>query len=577
VRRLLPATSRDRGATIPIVALLLPVLILMVAFAVDLGMQRSNRRTMQARADIIALDLARLADGRTEAEIYADPSFTLALNGSADRNDVPVSALVWDYGTWTVGSPFNPAGDPPNAVQVTATQEQDYFFQPGSGTVTRTAVAAYGEPIVDLVVGSVAAGFQLNGPGASASVGVTVEALNRRLARQFGATIPNPSAGFDLVGYQGLANSNVDMGKVAANAGFGSPNEMLDSTITAGEFFDATASALDQQAAEGDPNAANAAAELRRFRTQMGVDSAGQMRLGDTIGFEQGGDDNAANTQVNALDLMTGAAEVINGKRFITYQLSTGIPGLLVADVEQYLVRPATRRPDLSVGESATNKQMRFKVVLSAAPLLGMTQRLRIPLVIEAAVARGTVNDLTCADPLAGSEATIGVETSGVTVRLGTTADLQAETLVTSDDVFIPGGGFTLAALQNLGLTLSQILSLNLASATTASGSASVLGGSTELVFEPFVDPNPYQRAYGGVGAGTIGAQLSSSFSATLGTSLLSTTALNNITSQLGYVFNNLEQSVIGPLLAASGITIAGADVLAHDLECEGAGLKLVD
>ena len=35
-----------------------------VAFAVDLGIQRSNRRTMQARADIIALDLARLADGR---------------------------------------------------------------------------------------------------------------------------------------------------------------------------------------------------------------------------------------------------------------------------------------------------------------------------------------------------------------------------------------------------------------------------------------------------------------------------------------------------------------------------------
>ncbi len=54
-------SHRDRGATLPIVALLLPVLILMPAFAVDLGRQRSSRRTMQARADVIALAHAVLS------------------------------------------------------------------------------------------------------------------------------------------------------------------------------------------------------------------------------------------------------------------------------------------------------------------------------------------------------------------------------------------------------------------------------------------------------------------------------------------------------------------------------------
>ena len=84
--------TRDRGAVIPIVALALPVIMLMVAFAVDLGIQRSNRRTMQARADIIALDLGRLANGRTLYEILNDssPSYFNALQGSADRNEVPV-------------------------------------------------------------------------------------------------------------------------------------------------------------------------------------------------------------------------------------------------------------------------------------------------------------------------------------------------------------------------------------------------------------------------------------------------------------------------------------------------------
>ena len=46
--------------------------------------------------------------------------------------------------------------------------------------------------------------------------------------------------------------------------------------------------------------------------------------------------------------------------------------------------------------------------------------------------------------------------------------------------------------------------------------------------------------------------------------------------NQLGYVFNNLDALIIAPLLAASGVTIAGADVLAEKLQCEGAGLKLV-
>ena len=60
--------ATDRGATLPILAVTLPVLILMTAFAVDLGRQRMDRRTMQARADVVSLDLLRLADGRTEHE-----------------------------------------------------------------------------------------------------------------------------------------------------------------------------------------------------------------------------------------------------------------------------------------------------------------------------------------------------------------------------------------------------------------------------------------------------------------------------------------------------------------------------
>ena len=80
------AHQRDRGAVIPLVALLLPVLLVMVAMAVDLGRQRSDRRLAQAGADVVALDMIRIVEGRTLDQVLSDPATSTALTDSADRN-----------------------------------------------------------------------------------------------------------------------------------------------------------------------------------------------------------------------------------------------------------------------------------------------------------------------------------------------------------------------------------------------------------------------------------------------------------------------------------------------------------
>lgn len=567
-------TRGDRGVTLPIVALVLPVLILMTAFAVDLGRQRSSRRTMQARADVIALDLVRLADGRTEVEIVAGDathqSAEAALVESAARNDVERAKITAvDWGRWVNGA-FDSSSLPfPNAVKVTARETTQYFFRPGGGDVERSAVATR-SPIVDLTVGAVAAGFQPSVPN-SASLDAEVNALNARLAAHFDATVPNPgTAGFDLVGYRGLAAADVDLWRIAASGGFASPNELLDSTITAGEFFSWTASALDQQAAEGDPNAASAAAQLRRFETQMGIDSTATMRLGDTLSFEQGGDEAAASGAANVLDLLAAGADVVTGSNFLAYQLTPTVPGITSVSVSQQTIAPATTRYGLPVGDSATNKQVRFQVNLQVAPLIGMTQPVSIPLVVEAATATGTVDQLSCASPSIDSEASIGVDTSAVKVTLGTAVDLSAATLVINQGVLIQAGGLTVSALLSLGLDLATILGLNLATTTTGSGSATLGGASTDLYFTPNAPPVDYQRAQGGVGATSLGAQVQSTFVASLNNSLLGATASAAMANQLSYVFTNLDSTIVGPLLAASGVTIGGADVKAENLQCKG-------
>jgi hypothetical protein len=465
----------------------------------------------------------------------------------------------------------------PNAVKITAERTTDYFFQPGEHGVLRTAIAALPQPTVELTVGSVAAGFRPGYPVAGATLSATVTVLNRRLHRQFNATTPNPSTGFDLIGYQGLAAADVDLWRVAANAGFASPNDMLNSSMTTGQFFSATATALDQQAADGDPNAANAATQLRRFQTQMGTSSSGTMQLGNVASFTQGGDTAAAEGSVNVLDWLSGGANVINGTNFASFTFAPAIPGVASAAVSQHIVQTAqTRR--VGIGDPVSNSQARFTVDLQVAPLTGMTAPLHIPLVIEAANAAGQATALSCADPVTGSEADVHVTTSGVSVKLGTTSDLAAGTVVTTPGVLVQGGLGLLnsSVFVGLGLTPLQVLGLNLTGSLTASASATVLGGSSDHTFLSNAPPVAFQRSPGGLGAATLGSQLSATLTASQGSSVLNSTAIAGLRNQLSYVFTNLQSMIVDPLLLQAGVSVAGADVKAKDMDCDGAGLKLV-
>jgi len=84
------AQRNDRGAVAAAISVLMAfVLLAIAAFAVDIGMQRVARRDMQALADIVALDLAREIDGRTQSQLAAEGSMTnpaSALRASLGRN-----------------------------------------------------------------------------------------------------------------------------------------------------------------------------------------------------------------------------------------------------------------------------------------------------------------------------------------------------------------------------------------------------------------------------------------------------------------------------------------------------------
>lgn len=579
---------RDRGAVLPLVAMALPVLVLMTSFAVDLGRQRALRRDLQANADVIALDLVRLVDGSTSAP---DGATTLSqTNNSLSRNELPtVTAtdgsqhVLVEWGSWTDPGPtgicpqpilteaptcFTAGSTPVNAVRVTLDDELDYFFQPGTGSAERSAVATR-IPRSWLQVGSVAAGLQTTLPGGGAEANATVEALNARLGAAFGASIPSPgSVGLDAVSYEGLAATDVDLWRIAQQGGFASPNELLEEELTVAEFFALTAAALDQQAAEGDPNAAAAATSVRELGSEIGTgvgyESSGTIRLGDTIDFSQGGDDAAAAGKINVLDLMSGGADVINGKNFLSYAFNPGIPGVATARVRQFLVQPAQTAFG-AVGTTASNKQSAFEITIDVAPLLGMTGPALVPLVVEAATASGRIDAIRCTAPTPANQVDVEVDTSVLKVGLGTANNFAGGNFTVGAGLVADSDFLTISALLQLGLNV-----LTLGNDLQAQASASLLGANDQLLtFEPDIDPNPTQRAQGGIGGTELGAQLKNTIQAKYGLGLLSSTTNLNLGNQLSYVFNSLDEQVVGPLLTASGLTIGGADVLAFDLDCD--------
>ncbi len=127
-----PFASKKRGAVLLLAALLLPFLIALLAFAIDIGYMAVMRTQCQAAADSAALAAAAVAsnsssaDTKTTAVEYANKHIA----GGSYVN-INTSAVV--FGTWnSTTRTFTP--DPEGAavsggsIKVTVTKDAPTFF-----------------------------------------------------------------------------------------------------------------------------------------------------------------------------------------------------------------------------------------------------------------------------------------------------------------------------------------------------------------------------------------------------------------------------------------------------------------
>lgn len=533
---------RDRGAVLPIVALILPVLILMTAFAVDLGRQRSSRRTMQARADVIALDMVRVAGGRTEGVIVADPATSSALAATAARNDILVSQIdPLEWGTWVDGRvpEFLPTLDTdiPNAVRVTTHETTDYFFQTGSGDVTRTATATT----------DAAAGFQ---------IGTRLLSINAQqsviLNGIFSAALGGP-INLTAVGYNGLLGASLPLGPLATALTFGSPDELADATVGAQAFYLAAAQVMQNQ---GNTAAASA---LNAIATQ--TDSSLLLDMGQLLEIEQGGSAAAANGSVDLYSLVTGSVFVIDGTHTLSIpSLTLGVTGASSTVNLTLIERPRvkfgrvgaqvfTQQASIGITTTIVNKS------IAIPGLTGVTVSGDVPLAISLVGGTGTLTNIDCGLP----GISVGLTPQPVTISGSANLDVRANLIILGN---VPVAA---AVISNTDLSTVAVTG-------TSSGAS-------------FTYPNEFLPT---VGTGTMKPAPTNTLS--LGGSLAfgagHITLLNSLSLGSGVIATALNDLVLTPVLNAVnstiiaaqldlllGIDIGGADIGAIDMSCDGVKL----
>lgn len=570
----------ERGGVLALVAVMASVLLVMAAFAVDLGMQRVARRDMQAVADIVALDLARLLDGRTAAQVLAGDAtrepLAAAVADSVGRNDDlalgdPPMVTATLVSLTAAGTPVvDASGAPvpvtgaaePDGVLVQASTRVDFGFAPGSGGASRTALGV-ARKVACYTVGSYAARVRSADSALVASLLAPLNGLVR------------PQANLDALSYQGLANATVTLEELAADLTAGSVDELLTADLTATRLLDATVRILQRRT---PVNSVAVAALGQVLKGQALLTTP--VVLTRVLGIAPT-DTAAAQVGLNVLDLVVGTLLVADGTHFVQLgngNLSAGIGNLSpIGEARLSLVE----RPRLECGtfgdaaSFAETSQLRGDVGLklqlpSINGITGATGVVQTPeATVRLQVDLGNATGTLAAEPVCRSGTAAAPDELAVAVRSGL-ATLRLSTVLRFE--------------AKLKVQLGAVLGLTTVDVRFGVGAVADLpmpdATSTATLRVPPNDSTPVTTGtttpLGSFQVATVATDLEASVlglevtdAVTLG---LVEAALAPVIAQLAVntsvigPLNALAQSVNGivtPLRALLGLNVSGADVLA--------------
>lgn len=570
----------DRGAVLPIVALLLPVLLVMTAFAVDLGRQRASRTSMQAIADVVSLDMSRLADGRTLTEIQLGdaehPAAETALTESAVRNGIDRSQLALDWGVWDVTTGYqslNGAGDlVPNAAKVVATEVTDYYFQPGEGSATREAIGVYGS--------AAHAGFSVGSFAATAETSVA-QILDDLLSPYIDDGNPveiDAPVELDAASYQGLALADVRVGDLAAalTTSAITPKQALDLTAQLDDVMLAAATVLRNQGKTAEADLVEGS-----ITAAMGGVA---VRIGDYVRAEPGAEGSAMAATIDLPTLIAWSVfqsqcdtnalgfEECNGINIptltATLPLTSAAASAKLIESARYHYGPTGTGTDTSqlqadldaiagaqhVGDCVPTTANLF-CILDGLLVETVDAEVTVDATVTSAGGRTSIADVGCDDPTA-----LGLGLSSATDLY----DVDLTVTVKFGTRGLLGGllGTVFAEMTLIGDT-AQLNGLDDVQFTVA---PDVLGETVRTTGNPTIGLAPVSLTSNGTAQGVIDDL------AYLGIDYTLDELVNNLVNPL---LADIDSRVLDPLSDLLGLNVSGSDLVAWAIDCDPGFVEL--
>lgn len=391
--------GEQRGNIAVMFALILPVVMLAGAFAVDEGSLYLERRQAQSVADLAAIAAA------TDPSKALDTAFkTFQANGligatlSIDdpsiqiRSSRPVHVVVGQYKAapeLSVSARFSPGGSPPNAVQVT-------YRKTGTLLLARPWQSAPEISVAALATAD---------PQAAFSVGSRLASLNGGIANTLLKSLLGTSATLDVMSYNSLLDAKVDLLDF-----LGALNQQLHlSAATYGDVLKASASRGAIAAALANlltGTAKTAATTLSTTIADTGTIPLLKLLDIGSLSTQPVGSESGYFAGISALELLNAAAVIAGNGKQIDLAVAATLPGLTSITLSVAIGEPP-QHAWYRVGEKgavARTAQTRLKLtvkLLGSAVLLGAG--VTLPIYVEVAYAEARIRSVTC--PAFGKEA----------------------------------------------------------------------------------------------------------------------------------------------------------------------------
>ena len=574
--------ENERGAVLILTAASLVLILGAGALGVDVGFTVYGSRTAQAMADAAALDLAQdiptIDNQASNAAVSTYISSMLSGVDSDNGSNAYLYAVpgVWQNGTFTTlsgGCAGTVFLSPPlacNAIEVWGTQSVPQVFWGGFNSLNGSAsnhgaggcsssctpppgagcsaspctpppgTGCTGSPCTppSTCTGSCdawapKAGFTIGSYLASYNSQQTA-VLNVLLGKLGG------SASVTAVGYQGLAGTYVSLSQlITASGGVLTNQNVLTTSLTGAQWLTLLGNAVGNQVAQlncgGSPTPLPCEASTGLSALNFNSTTSAELcQMVSVNGSSCNSPNNtvstsALSTDVDLLQMLATEAELANGTNALDVKSALGITGVTSASLSLHLIAPAGSAwgpvgsytsasqcpaPSGQSSTCATTAQISADLTYTALSLLGQPQTFDIPL--SAVTGIGTLNSVSCSNMVF----------QNMTVNVGTTG---ASGTVTENGSAL--GTVTVNGVSNKSGTYSNV-SPNAVPPTAASAAAGKNPskfGTTSPVF-----------TFTGSGFGLLDATLSATLTTVAG--------------------------ALGPVLQATGVSLAGAEIAATPL-----------